>query len=67
MANLLYSIKLLSMDDKPIIKPKWIPAAYSGDADKAKVAFVSNVGGVPFYKRLREKNAKKPGKLKSDR
>ena len=41
------------MDNKPIIKPEWIPAAYSGVNDKAKVLVVGNVGGVPFYKRLR--------------
>lgn len=55
---MLHSIKALSMNSKPIIKPEWIPAAYSGIDDTAKVKPVGNVGGVPFYKRLRERNAK---------
>ena len=55
---MLYSIKALGMDNKPIIKPEWIPAAYSGVNDKAKVKAVGNAGVVPFYERVRDKNAK---------
>lgn len=46
------------MNNKSIIKPEWIPAAYSGVDETAKVKAVGNVDGVPFYKRLRKSNSK---------
>ncbi|SDD80247.1 hypothetical protein SAMN05216464_102615 [Mucilaginibacter pineti] len=47
------------MNTKPIIKPEWIPAAYSGINDTVKVKPAEGIVGVPFYKRLREKGNKK--------